>query len=45
MEAEVSKLQLASKRGDKAGIMRGREALSTQLEEFLKGIEADEEGA
>jgi hypothetical protein len=28
-----------------AGIMRGREALLTQPEEYLKEIEADEEGA
>jgi hypothetical protein len=38
MEAEESKLKLANRRGDMASMMRGRETLSAQLEEYLKGI-------
>ncbi len=43
MEAEVSKLQLARAREDMAGIMKGRKTLLTQLEEYLKEIETDED--
>ncbi len=43
MEAEMSRLQLAKTWGDMASIMRRHETLSTQLEEYLKGIEADED--
>jgi hypothetical protein len=35
MEVEMNKLQTARKKGDMAGIMRGREILSAQLEEYL----------
>jgi hypothetical protein len=43
MEVEVDKLEEAGKRGDMAGLMRGRDALTAQQKEYLKGIEADEE--
>jgi hypothetical protein len=44
MEAEVGKFKIADKQGDMAGLMRAKEALTAQLKEYLKGIEADEEG-
>jgi hypothetical protein len=43
MEAEVSMLQVACKRGDMGGIIREFKTLSDQLQEYLKGIEADED--
>jgi hypothetical protein len=41
-EIEVGKLKEASKQRAMAGLTRGRDALTTQLKEFLKGIEANE---
>jgi hypothetical protein len=38
MEIEVGKLKEAGKQGDMAGLMRGRDALTAQLKEYLKGI-------
>jgi hypothetical protein len=43
MEVETNNLRAAQKKGDMAGIMRGCEVLRAQLNEYLKGIEADEE--
>jgi hypothetical protein len=43
IETEMNRLRLAREQGDMAGIMRGRETLSAQLKEYLKGIEADED--
>jgi hypothetical protein len=43
IETEVGKLKEAGKRGEMAGLMRGSDTLTSQLREYLKGIEADEE--
>jgi hypothetical protein len=44
MEAEAGNLRTARRKGDMAGIMRGHGVLTAQLNEYLKNIEADEEG-
>jgi hypothetical protein len=43
MEVETNNLRAAQKKGDMTGIMRGCEVLRAQLNEYLKGMEADEE--
>jgi hypothetical protein len=43
MEAEVNKLKLVNTQRDMASMMRERKALSARLEEYVKGIEADED--
>jgi hypothetical protein len=43
MEAEVGKLRVANEWGDMGSLMRGRQTLTVQLEEYLKGIETDED--
>jgi hypothetical protein len=44
MEAELDKFKIAGKRGDMAGLIQTKKALTAQLKEYLRGIEADEEG-
>jgi hypothetical protein len=44
MEEEVGKFKAADKRVDMAGLMRAKGTLAGQLMDYLKGIEADEEG-
>jgi hypothetical protein len=41
MEGEVGKLKIADERGDMAGLMQGKKALTAQLKEYLRGIEAE----
>jgi hypothetical protein len=43
MEVETNKLRATREKGDMAGFMKGREILSAQLEEYLRGIKADED--
>jgi hypothetical protein len=42
IEVKTNKLRAALGKGDMAGIMEGREILSAQLAEYLRGTEADE---